>query len=85
MNSNVTERETTDIVHFLMKEHHTINETTLQKHIELESDRASRPNYQFTGPTRDAKTCHVTHRMQLANLNGERLYTTNDLASLTQP
>ena len=50
------ERETADIVYFLMKEHNPINETTLQKHTELESDQASRPNYHFTGSTRDGGT-----------------------------
>lgn len=63
------ERETTDIVYFLMKEHNTISEMTLQKHIEFEFDQASRPNCQFTGYTGDSGTYQVTHRMQSANLN----------------
>lgn len=56
------ERETTDIVFFLMKEHNTINEMALQKHTELESDQASRPNYPFVGYTRDSGTYQVTQR-----------------------
>lgn len=51
------ERQTTDIVNLLMEACNTINEITLQKHIKLELNQASRPNYQFKGYARDREAC----------------------------
>lgn len=51
------ERQTTDIVNLLMEACNAINEITLQKHIKLELDQASRPNYQFKGYARDREAC----------------------------